>query len=78
MVDLKLSLKLIAKSLCQLFANFATSWGSSGGQVVSVLALYSDDPSSNPAEACCLAVNYNFEKNENKEKEAGVDPLKNK
>ena len=75
MVDLKLSLKLIAKSLCQLFANFATSWGSSGGQVVSVLALYSDDPSSNPAEA---SVNYNFEKNENKEKEAGVDPLKNK
>ena len=46
--------------------------------MVSVLALYSDDPSSNPAEACCLAVNYNFEKNENKEKEAGVDPLKNK
>ena len=26
--------------------------GRSGGQVVSVLALYSDNPSSNPADAC--------------------------
>ena len=27
-----------------------TSWGRGGGQVVSVLAFYCDDPSSNPAE----------------------------
>ena len=26
--------------------------GRGGGQVVSVLALYSDDPSTNPAEVC--------------------------
>ena len=26
--------------------------GRGGGQVVSVLAFYSDDPSSNPADAC--------------------------
>ena len=42
--------------------------GHGGGQVVSLLDLYSNDPSSNPAENCkiqCL-------KNENKQKEAGI------
>ena len=29
-----------------------TKWGRGGGQVVSVLAFYSDDPSSSPAEGC--------------------------
>ena len=36
-----------------------------------VLAFYSYDPSSNPAEA----YSFVFEKNENKEKEAWVDPF---
>ena len=45
--------------------------GRGGGQVVSVLAFYSDDPSSNPAEACEIV----FEKNRNKQKEAGVGPF---
>ena len=43
-----------------------------GGQVVSVLAFYSDDPSSNPAEAYSFSVNFVFEKNQNKQKEGGV------
>ena len=42
------------------------------GQVVSVLAFYSDDPSSNPAEAYSFSVNFVFEKNQNKQKEGGV------
>ena len=46
--------------------------GSGGGQVVSVLAFYSDDPSSNPAEAYSFCVKFVFEKNENKQKEAGI------
>ena len=45
--------------------------GRGGGQMVSVLAFYSDDPSSNPAEACEIV----FEKNRNKQKEAGVGPF---
>ena len=44
-------------------------------QVVSVLAFYSDDLSSNPAEAYSFFCNIVFEKNENKQKEAGVSPL---
>ena len=35
----------------------------SGGQVVSVLAFYSDNPSSNPAEAYSFFVQFEFEKN---------------
>ena len=46
--------------------------GRGGGQVVSVLSFYSDDPSSNPAEAYIFTVKFVFEKNENKQKEAGV------
>ena len=45
----------------QIWRNFAMSLrrslnglGSGGGQVVSVLAFYSDDPSSNPAEVYSL------------------------
>ena len=43
-------------------------------QVNSVLAFYSHNLNSNPAEAYSFSV---FEKNENKQKEAGVGPLKN-
>ena len=49
--------------------------GRGGGQVVSVLAFYSDDPSSNPAETCSFSVKLVFEKNENKQREARVGPL---
>ena len=49
------------------------SKGRSGGQVVSVLAFYSDDLSSNPADAHSFSVKFVFEKIENKE--AGVGPF---
>ena len=39
----------------------------SGGQVVSLLAFYSDDPSPNPAEVYSFYSKL-FEKNENKQK----------
>ena len=42
--------------------------GRGGGQVVSVLAFNSNDPSSNPAEAYSFFCNIVFEKNENKQK----------
>ena len=42
--------------------------GRGGGQVVSVLGLYSDDSSSNPAEAYSFFCNIVFENNENKQK----------
>ena len=48
--------------------------GPSGGQVVSVLAFYSDDPSMNPADTV-FSVKFLFEKNKNKQKEAGVGPF---
>ena len=37
--------------------------GRGGGQVVSVLAFYSDDPSSNPAEVYSFFRNIRIEKN---------------
>ena len=37
--------------------------GRGGGQVVSVLAFYSDDPSSNPAEVYSFFRNIRLEKN---------------
>ena len=42
-----------------------------GGQVVSVLAFYSDDPSLNPADAYSFFVKFIFGKNENKLKRRG-------
>ena len=36
--------------------------------MVSILAFYSDDPSSNPAEAYSVSVKCVFEKNENKKR----------
>ena len=44
--------------------------GRGGGQVVSVLAFYSNDPSSNPADVYSYFVQIVIEKNENKQKEA--------
>ena len=49
-----------------------------GGLVVSVLAFYSYDPSSNPADAYSFFWKMLSEKNENKQKEAGVGPFLNK
>ena len=46
--------------------------GRGGGQVVSVLAFYSDDPSSNPAVNFCKIV---IEKNENKQKRGRGWPI---
>ena len=42
--------------------------GHGGGQVVSVLAINSDDPSMNPAEAWIFSVEFVLGKNENKQK----------
>ena len=41
--------------------------------MVSVLALYSEDSSSSPVEAYSFAVKFVFDKNKNKQKEAGDD-----
>ena len=46
--------------------------------MVSVLAFYSDDPSSIPAEVYNFFCKIVVEKNENKQKEAGVGPIKKK
>ena len=48
--------------------------GSGGGQVVIVLAFYSNNPSSNPPEVYNFRCIIVFEKDENK-KEAGVGPF---
>ena len=45
--------------------------------MVSVLAFYFDDPSSNPTEADCFSVKFVFEKNKNKQKRPGVAQLLN-
>ena len=49
--------------------------GHGGGQVVSLVDFYYDDPSSNPAEVYNFSAKINVEKNENKQKEAGVGPF---
>ena len=49
--------------------------GCGGGLVVSVLAFYSDDPSSIPAEVYNFFCKIVVEKNENRQKEAGVGPI---
>ena len=46
--------------------------GGGGGQVVGILAFYSDDLSSNPADAYSFSIKFVFEKNKNKQKETGV------
>ena len=49
--------------------------GCGGGQVVSLLAFYSNDPSSNPAKVYSFFCNIVFEKNKINKKEAGFGPL---
>ena len=47
------------------------------GQVISVLVLYFGDPSLNPAESQqSSSLKFEFEKNENKQKEARFGPFK--
>ena len=46
-----------------------------GGQVVSMLDFYSDDPSSNPLKPTVFSVKFVLEKTENKQKEAMVCPF---
>ena len=55
---------------------FKLHLGRGGGQVVSVLAFYSHDPSSNPAAIYSFSLKFVFEKNENNQKGAGVGPFK--
>ena len=43
--------------------------------MVSVRAFYSDDPSSNTADVCSFVCKNEFEKNEYKQKVAGVGPF---
>ena len=52
--------------------------GRGGGKVVSVLAFYSDNPSSNPAKVYSFFCNIVFEKNENKQKEAHLKKISTK
>ena len=61
------------QSLCSLFKESVKGCG--GGLVVSVLAFYSDDPSSIPAEVYNFFCKIVVENNENKQKEAGVGPI---
>ena len=49
--------------------------GSGGGQVVSVLAFYSDDPSSNPAEIYNFSVKLLLKRTKINKKEAEVGPF---
>ena len=53
-----------------------SSGGGGGGQVASTLASYSDDPSSNPAEAQSFSLKIEFKKYKNKQKQTGKGPLK--
>ena len=46
--------------------------GRGGGQVVSALVFYSDDPSSNHADVYFFSVKFVFEKSKNKQKEEGI------
>ena len=62
-----IDLKLITNSLYM---------GRGGGQVFSVLAFYSDDPSSNPAEVYNFSVKLILKRMKINKKEAGVGPLK--
>ena len=52
-----------------------TQLGRGGGQVVSVLAFYSDDPSSNPAEVYNFSVKLLLKRTKINKKEAGVGPF---
>ena len=60
---------------CDCQCNNYRRLGCGGGLVVSVLAFYSDDPSSIPAEVYNIFCKIVVEKNENKQKEAGFGPI---
>ena len=47
-------------------------WGRGGGQVVSVLTFYSNDPSSNPAEVYNVSVKLLLKRTKINKKEAGL------
>ena len=51
-------------------------WGRGGGLVVSVLAFYSDDPSSNPKEDYIFSVKGSLKRTNKNKKESAVGPLK--
>ena len=58
--------------------NLSLSLGRGGGQVVSVLAFYSDDPSSNPAEVYnFFSVKLLLKRTKINKKEAGLAHFKN-
>ena len=48
--------------------NYCQYLSHGGGQMVSVVAFYSNDPNPNPAEAISFSVNFVFDNNENKQK----------
>ena len=52
--------------------NSIVELGCGGGQVVSVLAFYSDDPSSNPAEVYNFSVKLLLKRTKINKKEAGL------
>ena len=52
--------------------------GSGGGQMVRELAIYSNDPSLNPADAYSFSIKFVFEKNRNKQKIGRGWPIFNK
>ena len=51
--------------------------GGGGGLMVRMLTFCSDELSLSPAEVYSFSSNILFEKNENKQKEASIDPVKN-
>ena len=48
--------------------DYSKGCGGGGGQVVIVLTIYSDNPSSNPTEVYSFFVKFLFKKNKNKKK----------
>ena len=61
--------RALSKSYVSIIGESIISWGSGGGVVVSVLAFYSNNPSSIPALGA-----YFVRKTKINEKEAGVSP----
>ena len=65
-------------SLCFEWVLKVQPLGRGCGQVVSVLAFYSNNPSLNLTDAYIFSVKFVFKKNENKQKEAGFGPFSKK
>ena len=65
----------VLKKLWKEGFNILIGLGRDGGLVVSMLAFYSNDPSSIPAEVYNFFCKIVVEKNKNKQKEAGVGPF---